>query len=123
MEIEKNNMINLEKRFGYLKSIIFNENDLLCKGAKFQIIIFEPNSHLKPHYHEKTTEMFYILRGNCILRLDHVELKCKPGSVFLCKARVIHEFINESSEKVEILNFKVNEIAGDIVWGDEKLPE
>lgn len=113
--------IRLEKRrffdkVAYEKGIIFNGVDLKCKGSKFQLINFKPKSNVKPHYHKKTTEIFYIKEGRGIIKLNNKEFSCKKDDVFLCEPNDMHEFINNNNEDFIILIFKTNEEEGDIYW-------
>lgn len=108
--------LEFKERFTYLKSIPFTEKDLRRKGSKFQIVIFKPKTRIKPHYHKKTCEIFYILRGSGILKLNEKEFKCSKDRFFLCEPEDVHEFINESEEELVILIFKTNEEKNDIYF-------
>ncbi len=109
--------LDWKDRFTYVKNIPFDENDMKCKGAKFQIVKFKPNTSIKPHFHKKTVEIFYIKSGNGILKLNKEEFRCKPDDFFLCEPGDIHEFINNTKEDFVILIFKTNEEKEDIFWG------
>lgn len=108
--------LEFEDRFTYVKSIPFDENDLRCKGSKFQIVIFKPNTKIDPHFHKKTCEIFYILRGSGILKLNNKEFNCEKDSFFLCEPGDVHEFINNSDKDLVILIFKTNEEPKDIYF-------
>jgi len=108
--------LNWKDRYTYVKDIPFDENDLKCKGSKFQIVKFKPNTNIKPHYHKKTIEIFYIKEGEGILKLNKKEFKCKPDDFFLCEPNDIHEFINNTNKDFTILIFKTNEEDNDIFW-------
>jgi quercetin dioxygenase-like cupin family protein/2-polyprenyl-3-methyl-5-hydroxy-6-metoxy-1,4-benzoquinol methylase len=105
-----------EERFGYLKNVPFGEKELNCQGSKFQIIRFEPGSILGPHHHLETTEIFYVIRGNGIIRINGKEIMCEPGDFMLCKPGNVHEVINDREEEFVVLVFKTNEKAGDMHW-------
>jgi len=115
--MKKNSLNKLvwNKRFTYLKNIPFNEQDLNCKGTKFQIVKFEPHTSLKPHYHKNTSEIFYIRSGTGILRLNRQEYRCQPDDFFLCEPGDVHEFENDTDKEFVVLIFKTNE-AEDIHW-------
>ena len=108
------NNLNYQKRFTYLKNIPFNQTDLNCKGTKFQIVKFKPNTKINPHYHNHSHEIFYITKVQGILKLNNQTIKLKPNDFFLCKPKDIHEFINNSDEELVILIFKTNEKENDI---------
>jgi len=108
--------LNFEERFTYVKNIPFNEKDLNCKGSKFQIVKFKPHTSIKPHYHKKTKEIFYILKGNGTIILNKIKFQCMPDDFFLCEPNDVHEFVNNSEEEFVILIFKTNEEEGDMLW-------
>ena len=110
------NNLNWKERFTYLKDIPFDEKDLNCSGSKFQIVKFKPNTFIKPHYHKKTTEIFYIREGNAVLKLNNKEFKCKKDDFFLCEPNDVHEFINNTNQDLIVLIFKTNEEENDIYW-------
>jgi len=108
--------LNWKSRFTYVKDIPFDEKDLNCKGAKFQIVAFKPHTTIKPHFHKETTEIFYIQSGQGILKLNHQKFRCKDNDFFLCQPGDIHEFINDTDKDFVILIFKTNEEENDIYW-------
>lgn len=108
--------LNFEERYTYVKNIPFDEDDLKCKGSKFQIVKFKPHTSIKPHYHKKTNEIFYILKGKGILKLNNTKFRCKPDDFFLCESNDVHEFVNDTEEEFVILIFKTNEEEGDMFW-------
>lgn len=110
------NGLKFENRFTYMKSVPFTEKELRCKGSKFQIVVFKPGTNIKPHYHKETCEIFYILKGSGILRLNQQEFLCEKNSFFLCEPTDVHEFVNNGKNELIILIFKTNEKEGDICW-------
>ncbi len=108
--------LTYHERFTYLKTIVFDENELQSKGAKFQIVIFKPNAQIEPHYHTKTTEIFYIQAGSGTLILNSQTFVCKSGDIFLCEPGDVHAFMNPTTQDFTIVIFKTNEEAGDIFW-------
>ena len=116
--MKKNNIneIKYMDRFTYLKNIAFDQRDLRCDGAKFQIVKFKPYTDIKPHFHKKTSEIFYIREGCGILGLNGERIKCKKDDFFLCEPFDVHEFINDTDDEFVILIFKTNEIENDIYW-------
>jgi quercetin dioxygenase-like cupin family protein len=100
----------------YKKCIVFNEDDLISKGSKFQIVTFKPESRVKPHYHKKTTEIFYIKEGKGTLKLNGREYNFKKDDIFLCEPKDTHEFVNNTNKDFTVLIFKTNEEKDDIFW-------
>ncbi len=114
----KANIRDLEwkERFGYLKNAPFGGRELNCPGAKFQIIRFEPGSVLGPHHHLETTEIFYVIRGTGVIKINGKEMRFEPGDFMLCRPGDVHEVINDGEEEFVFLNFKTNEKDGDMHW-------
>ncbi|MEK6926600.1 MAG: cupin domain-containing protein [Nanoarchaeota archaeon] len=111
------NELNWKDRFTYVKNVPFDEKDLNCKGAKFQLIKFKPNTSVKPHYHKKTYEIFFVLEGEGMMKLNNKDFRCKPGDFFLCQPNDIHEVVNDTLMDFVYLVFKTNEVEGeDIFW-------
>ena len=93
-------MTNLEwkERFTYVKNVPFDENDLKCKGARFQVVKFEPHTSIEPHYHKRTTEIFYIREGNGKIMLNKEQYDCRTDTFFLCEPGDVHSFINDTDD-------------------------
>ncbi len=124
MKIGKLRQLEFKGRFTYLKNVPFDENGLKCPGSKFQIVKFLPGSEIKPHFHRKTYEIFYVRGGNGILSMNGQDFRCKPDDFFLCEPGDSHAFKNDTKEDFIILIFKTNEPKqGDIFWenGKERL--
>ncbi len=106
-----------KKRFSYLKSVPFDANDLRCHGAKFQVVKFMPNSSIKPHYHRKTCEIFYVQAGVGVIGFNGQKFSVKLGDFFLCEPGDVHEISNGGNEAFVILIFKTNDAGeSDIFW-------
>ncbi len=103
-------------RYSYVKDVPFDERSLRCAGAKFQIVKFRPHSGIRPHYHKKTCEVFYVQGGRGLIGLNGKKFRCKPDDFFLCEPGDIHEFDNDTDGDFVILIFKTNEGENDIYW-------
>jgi len=103
------------KRHSYLKNIVFGAEDLNQEGTKFQIVKFSPGAKLKPHYHEKVTEIFYVVEGEGVFIFNDKKYKVGPGSIFLCEPKDVHGMENDSMKELVFLIFKTNETEGDSV--------
>ena len=86
------------KGHGYKKKVF-----LKYKNTQVQTNIFKPGSEVKSHFHKKTTEIFYILKGRALLWIKKRRFKAKPGDVFLCQAGEKHRVKNNS--KIDFLIF------------------
>ena len=63
-------------------------------------------SHLKisdaqKHYHDKTTEFYYVINGEGELLVDHKVISLKKGTIVMIKPGTIHQAI--SHNKLEVL--------------------
>jgi mannose-6-phosphate isomerase-like protein (cupin superfamily) len=67
------------EREGYLKKILFDENELKLKGSVVQIVKVKAHSKIKPHYHKQMTEVYCILKGNATLFFGNKKFKAKRG--------------------------------------------
>lgn len=102
-----------KNKYTYKKVIIFNESEIGVKGAKLQLINIPSGEKLKPHYHKKITEIFSILSGNGIIKINGKEVKEK---IILCKPNDTHSFDNNTNGDLVILISKWNEDEKDIFW-------
>jgi len=98
-----------EERFTYRKNVPFGENELRCKGAKFQVVSFAPGKRIAPHYHRKTCEIFFVHSGQGAIVMNNKRFECVSGDFFLCEPSDIHSFENTGDEDFIILVFKTNE--------------
>lgn len=105
------------KRFTYDKVIIADENTLKSKGSKFQIVNFSPKTNIKPHYHKKTIEIYFIESGTGKIILNGIEYMAETGDIFIIEPGDTHEIINDTNDNFTILIFKTNEEKNDIYWG------
>lgn len=108
--------LDWKERFVYLKDIPFDAKDLDQEGSKFQIVRFLPKTRIKPHYHKKTTEIFYIKEGKGVIKFNHEEFEAKKDDIFLCQPGDMHEVINDNDEELVLLIFKTNEEPDDLYW-------
>lgn len=60
-------------------------------------------SDSKKHYHEKTTEFYYVLSGKGILELNEDTIPLKEGTVIMIKPGVLHRAISHDNLKVLII--------------------
>lgn len=108
--------LSWKERHTYVKDVPFDGKNLNCPGTKFQIVKFKPGTSIKPHYHKKTSEIFYIQSGNGVLKLNGQGFRCQPNDFFLCEPEDVHEFVNDTPKEFIILIFKTNEEEVDFYW-------
>lgn len=115
--------VNLEEKDwikfkGYSKKILFTEDDLKSKGIAVEIAKSESGGIIKPHYHKKRKEIFYVLKGNGILWVGNDRTRRKPGDFILCEPGEMHGVINDTNEELVWLNFKINAVKDDTYWSE-----
>ena len=74
-----------------------------------------PGSCEKRHYHQTSTQMFYILRGNAVIEKDGVKFEMKTGDSIVIEPGVPHKFMNMGSTDVMFLVISSPESHGDRV--------
>ncbi len=89
--MKKENVASLEfneryfhDNFVYFKKIIFDDKELDRDGCKVQVIKIPKNSSVNPHYHERATEVFFCVEGECFLN----KKRLKKGDIVLCKKTI-----------------------------------
>jgi len=116
MKYKKYQDLDWQDRFTYKKNVLFTADDFNVKRVKFQIVCFAPKTSIKDHWHQKTTELFFIKSGRGLAIMNGKEIRLEPGDTLLCEPKDHHAFINDGDEDLILLDFKVNEIDDDIYW-------
>jgi len=101
--------LNWKDRLTFQKDTPFGEDDFKCEGAKFQIIKFKSHTDVKPHYHKKRTELFYVTKGTGKIIINKESFRVKPDDFFLCEVGDVHQFVNDTNDEFIILVFRTNE--------------
>lgn len=57
-------------------------------------------SDAEPHYHRKTTELYYILEGEGVLAIDGEEIPVSPGSTIVIRPGAVHALRSTGSKPV-----------------------
>jgi quercetin dioxygenase-like cupin family protein len=116
MKIVKSEEKEWIKSKNYYKKILFSEEDLKSKGNIVQIVKVDGKTNIEPHYHKKTSEVFFVLKGNGIIFVGKDKQKRKIGDVIFCEPGEIHGVINDMDEEFVWLVFKINFIENDTFW-------
>ncbi len=69
--------------------------------ASFHIV--EVSSKSRPHYHQKTTEIYYVLEGEGVLELDEDRIELKPGTAVLIEPGCVHRAVG----RLRIINVPI----------------
>lgn len=116
MKIVKSKEKDWIKTDGYFKKILLTEDDLKSPGNLVQIVKAEKGTSIKPHHHNKTSELFYILKGNGVLFVGDNKQRRKEGDIIFCEAGETHGVINDTDEEFIWLVFKINFTKNDTIW-------
>lgn len=92
----------------YRKRIIFSLQDFSEKGHLLQVVTIPAHTRQRLHYHEKQTEVFYILEGQAILTIDAVDTPTRPGDAFICSPGDVHSVWNKTDREFKLVVFKIN---------------
>ena len=114
MKLVKQSDLEFNPRFVYKKHVYFDEREL-GKGGKLQIIKFPPNTSLTSHFHKKTREVYYVISGNCTVKVNKKPVEIEEGDVFFLDRNDSHQLITKDKEFV-FLVWKVGEEENDIYW-------
>jgi len=115
MKLKRLNETECLDKTGYSKRIYFGEESL-GKGSLVQEIIIRPEEMAKSHYHEKQTEVFYVLNENGYFIINGEKMKLKTGDVLIVEPMDRHTVINDSDKDFSYLCFKINFVDGDSIW-------
>lgn len=116
MKFIKNGTSELIHGEGYDKEVLVEKVDLLSNNALVQYIIMKPHSKVVPHYHEKTTEIFYFLEGEGEFNIEGEVVKPKTGDVLVCEVGETHSTDNNSDSQWKYLAFKTHNDKNDLFW-------
>ena len=66
----------------------------------------------RPHYHKRSTELYYVLHGEGVVLLDGVEHPVKPGSIVHIPPGVVHG----AKGRMRVLVVGIPDIADDDLY-------
>lgn len=76
------------------------------------------------HLHEANDEIFYVLEGVASLLVGEKWIEAAKGAFFLIPANTMHDFANNSNQKMGLLNFYIpggfeRQMLSIVKWFDE----
>jgi quercetin dioxygenase-like cupin family protein len=113
VQIEANNW---QEGRGYRKNRLLSAEALRQPGALLQIVSAPPGSHIRPHSHRTSVEVYIIRRGVCELIANGERYTTRPGDVILMEPGDMHELFNRGEEEFELWVFKTNAADRDTDW-------
>lgn len=113
--------LDWQERFDHHKAVVFTESDFNAPGTKFQVVKFEPNTGIKPHYHRARTEAFVILAGAGTITIAGRAIRAGVGDMILCQPGDIHAFHNPGTVDFVVGVFRTNDPGdSDMIWYEEE---
>lgn len=101
---------------GYRKRRLLSAEALRQPGALLQVVVVPPGSHIPPHGHATSVEVYVVRRGVCELIVNGARHEMRPGDIILMEPGDVHELTNHGEEAFELLVFKTNAAPGDTEW-------
>ena len=101
---------------GYRKRRLLSADELRQPGALLQVVVVPPGSHIPPHSHATSVEVYVARRGVCELMVNGQRHTLRPGDVLLMEPGDVHALTNRGEEGFELLVFKTNASGADIQW-------
>jgi len=101
---------------GYRKQRLLSAGELRQDGALLQVVVVPPGSHIPPHRHRTSVEVYVVTWGVCELFVNGERREMRPGDILLMEPGDVHELTNRGDEPFELLVFKTNAGEGDVVW-------
>lgn len=113
IELDPNNW---QQGRGYRKNRLLAAEELRQPGALVQIVVTPPGSHIPPHHHRTSVEVYVVRRGVCELVVNGEHHEIRAGDVVLMEPGDVHALTNRGQEEFEVLVVKTNATKGDSVW-------
>lgn len=105
----------------YSKRIIFKPEDFTQPGHLLQVVTVPPRTNMRVHWHNKQTEVYYIIEGEGLIILDGKKYEAKVNDAFIVRPGVKHKVWNKSGKLFKQVVFKIDYPAGDdTVWTNKK---
>lgn len=94
------------EKIGYATRMLADSEALSSPGTQVELVRFGKGKY--KHHHRQKTEVFYFLGGNGKVVIDGEERPVKPGSFFVLKPGMVHEWVNDSDDPLEAIMIKTN---------------
>ena len=78
---------------GIRLALLWEESDKVYYGS-----LIAPNKSIAPHYHNVGDELYFIIGGSGVMRIDDCEFEVETGDFFTVPAKAIHQLSNTSDE-------------------------
>lgn len=101
----------------YSKIILLEPKDFDQPGHQMQVVIVPPKTRMRVHWHNKQTEVYYVLEGGSLVVLNGEKYMTHPGDAFIIRPGVKHTVWNDTDKPFKQVVFKIDYPEGDdTVW-------
>lgn len=80
----------------FLNGIALNENQSGMNEEIVELVELQPNSSYKPHFHEKSVAVIYMILGSGIFSLGKKQYEYSPGQRIEIPAKTPHGFLTKT---------------------------
>lgn len=82
---------------------IFRRDDF-----KMGLISVRPHEALPPHVHDHEEQLYYVIEGEGIIRMDDREFALRPGTAVMIAPGVVHGVTNPNDKPLRYLDFFID---------------
>ncbi len=96
-----------------VKKVLLEKHDLL--PGRVQMVNWAklmPGKTFNPHYHEDMAEVFLIIEGEVVMKVDDVEVHVSRGDAVVVEQGEVHSMTNPSDKPLEYIVFGVSQEKG-----------
>jgi len=91
-----------------VKKILLNENELPA-SVRLSHAVFKPGQKATAHRHDGLCEVFYVISGSGLFRINGHEHRVTAGSCIRIDPQDLHEVINDGVHELMLLYFGLAE--------------
>jgi len=93
---------------GLLKDVVlFQGDDFQSNIRFFRYMVLPAGTSIGFHKHEDNEELYVVLKGTGLMKVNEEEIEVKPGDVIINEPFDSHGLTNTSGSDMEILVFEV----------------
>ncbi|MDQ6998973.1 MAG: cupin domain-containing protein [Mariprofundus sp.] len=96
-----------------VKKILFHENELPA-SVRLSHAVFKPGQKASAHSHDDLYEIFYVISGSGLFRINGDEYQVTTGSCMRIDPGELHEVINDSHDDMIMIYFGLAQSEGNI---------
>ncbi|MDQ6993146.1 MAG: cupin domain-containing protein [Mariprofundus sp.] len=86
------------------RRILLSEHDL-PGSVRLSHALFKAGESIEPHKHDDLCEVFYLLSGQGVLRVEGLDMMISPGSTFMIAPGEVHQLTNSGDSDMTMIYF------------------